>query len=455
MHAHIILNAVNSKTGRKPHIDNDRSDALADRVQKLAAERGMGVLPLLSERRRRIRAGEIDPLSTTQDVRMTPSEIAMRARGVRSWVADIRDEIDGLVPQCRTYAELVSRMEADGYSVERSRRGLGFRHPDSTGSDKKVLAIGLGLAYTESGLSSRIGCDFDSVLSGDAGGRVGDRPPAPQMRRRLRDLDVREWIELQFRAGPRRALTDIDAVIDAIAVVRREGLSTAADLTERLDSLSDRVRAMERDCDDIDAASREAAAALDAARSIDDARAELSGLPRGPWNRGVRIRRNELVARIAEERARIDRVLDRSGAFLESRGLMDASDAGKIEAVLRRLRERAGSLGGRVAAERERLDAVVSARSVLDVLEGRRVRPVRPRSEVEYAPVAPISPARPAPMAEARKRAAARRHDDLESIKRLLAVKPIAGGIEREPHAIRPTAARPTEKIRPMAPARR
>lgn len=455
MHAHIVMNAVNSKTGRKAHIDNDGSDALADRVQKLAADRGMGVLPLLSERRKRIRAGEIDPLSTAQDVRMTPSEIAMRARGVRSWVADIRDEIDGLVPECRSYAELVSRMEADGYSVEHSRRGLGFRHPDSTGSDKKILAIKLGLSYTESGLSTRIGSDFDSVLAGDGEGKGTVDSPGHKAHRRLRDLDVREWIELQFRIGPRRSLSDIDAVIDAIAVIRQEGLSTSADLIERLDSLSGRVSALERDSDEIAAASREAAYALEAARRMDATREEISRLPKGPWDKTSRIRRNELVKQMVDDQAAVDRVIDRARVFLGSSGLLDAPDADKVEGVLHRLRERSASLGSQVSEEREKLDTIVSARSCLDVLQGRRVRPVRSRSGIDYTPVVPVAPSRRSAGAEMRERSAERQRDDLKSIRRLLAARPVKRDLESESRAIRPTGARPFKDIRPLAQTKR
>lgn len=387
MHAHIVLNAVNALTGRKAHIDRDGSDRLADQVQKIAERHGMGVLPLLSERRKRIRSGEIDRDETGQAVRMSPAEIAMRARGVRSWVAEIRDEIDRLAPECRSFGELVERMEADGFSVERSRRGLGFRHPESCGSDKKILATKLGLMYTERGLKSRIGCDIDRIIEdgpspGPALGRRYDRAVRPPLRR----IGTREWIDRQLRLGPRRSLADTEAMVNALATTKAEGVSNAVDLRTLLHEVKDEVSALESKSDEMSAAVREVSAALDAAREIASARCELAALPGGAWSREARLRRNDLLERVTEGEAAVEKVLSRSRRFIESADLSEASDVAKLELVMRQLDVRLSEVREGVLSETRRLDAITSAVSVLDVIASRRVRPVRATSGEQLVP---------------------------------------------------------------------
>lgn len=387
MHAHIVLNAVNALTGRKAHIDRDGSDRLADQVQEIAGRHGMGVLPLLSERRRKIRAGEIDGSETGQAVRMSPTEIAMRARGVRSWVAEIRDEIDGLAPECRSFGEFVERMEADGFSVERSRRGLGFRHPESCGSDKKILATKLGLMYTESGLRSRIGCDIDRIIEDGPGpGLDLDRRYDRGVRPPLRRLGTEEWLERQFRLGPRRSLADTEAMIDAIATARAERVSGSADLRSLLEEVACGVMELKSKSDEMRSAVREVSAALDSARDVAAAREELSRLPDGAWNREVRTRRNLLLRRVTDGEIAVEKVLSRSLRFIESADLSEARDVAKLEMIMRQLEARLAEVRDGVQSETRRLDAITSAASVMDVIAGRRVRPVRAPSAERLVP---------------------------------------------------------------------
>jgi len=180
MHAHVIINAVNRLDGKKVHISKRMSDELARELQAIAAKHDLRTLPDLKERRRKL-ANE-RKARTEQAVRMSHAERDMRLDGRRSWVAEIRDTIDECVSKAKTYDNFISLMHARGYRVETSRRGLGFRHPDSTGHDKKVLADKLGTAYSEEGLRERLG---DPDRTPDKTGRLGGRSRASTLKHRL------------------------------------------------------------------------------------------------------------------------------------------------------------------------------------------------------------------------------------------------------------------------------
>ena len=89
-------------------------------------------------------------------------------------MAEIRDAIDKSIANSSDWDEFVERFEAEGFTVEWSRRGIGYRHPDSGGHDKKVLASSLGSNYDEFGIRARLGIPVD-VVKGEASSRIARR----------------------------------------------------------------------------------------------------------------------------------------------------------------------------------------------------------------------------------------------------------------------------------------
>lgn len=388
MHAHVVLNAVNAETGRKVQIGSRLSDRLADELQDIAADYGMGQLPHLADRRRALAAGR--EVESVTYCRMSAAERAMRARGQRSWVAEIRDAIDRAVSESGDFEEFRARMEHDGFRVERSRRGLGFRHPDSTGHDKKVLASRLGTDYTDEGIRCRLSFAFDEHLLDapvevrPSDGHAGRPDPIAVLAGRgrvpLKDRGRRgllEQITAMVRMGPRRSCARLESVVDAISTVKEEGIDSTAKLARGVADATELVLSLEREVslmeDGFEAASR----ALDAATAAREARAELKGLPEGHWDKETRIRRNELLVEISDRDDEARRCLEKASAFIESRGLGAASRVDQAATLVREFGSRSDGIRRRSEDARAKLRKLASAEQVVDALSGKKVQVAR------------------------------------------------------------------------------
>lgn len=392
MHAHVVLNAVNKATGKKVQIGSKLSDRLADELQDLAAEYGMGQLPRLADRRRSLASGkEVDSASFKK---MSAAERAMRKRGQRSWVAEIRDAVDRAVSESGDFEEFKARLEHDGFKVERSRRGLGYRHPESTGHDKKVLASRLGTDYTDEGIRCRLSFAFDDHLLDSPvdveSPKVGSERPDPiaalagRGRVPLKDRSRRglvEQIAAMVRMGPRRSCARIEAVIDAMATVREEGIASASALSRGVAEATELVLALECEVSLMEDGFGAASRALRAAADARDARSELKGLPDGFWDKGTRIRRNGLLEEIAKKDDEARRSLEKASRFMDSKGLGEAPHVDQAAALVRELGERADGIRRRSEAARAQLRKLVAAEQTVEALSGKRVRPIRRGSE--------------------------------------------------------------------------
>lgn len=396
MHAHIILNAVNADTGYKAHMDQERNDELAAIAQDIAKGHGMDVLPDLAERRRAVRQEKKS--WTGQWQYQSESERAMRRRGARSWVAEIRDAVDRAVAGAGSFQEFRALMEAKGFKVEWSRRGLGFRHPESTGRDKKIMAERLGTDYTEDGLRARISFDYDDCLvakskaeRADLKRHQGIRMYAGTLEENRRDVTLSDWISRQMHVGLRRRMADMQGLIDAAAIIEAEGITSVTELraitTERaavVDHLEAEVRIMEE-------GARHALELLDAAKELDHARIDLQLIPKhGFLDVETRRRRNELLTAVTEKKEFCRRALQKAQGLIGERGLADAGELEQARAVLAEINRRSEEAGRECAEQKRELAPLLRAEAQVDYLEGGRVRPIRPKSGIIYA----LQPAR-------------------------------------------------------------
>lgn len=386
MHSHAVLNAVNANTGRKAHIDRRETDSLADGLQEIAAGFGMGQLPKLAEWRHALRTGDL--MTEPSSKRVSAAEKALRARGKRSWVAEIRDEIDRAIKYSGDFDSFKAWLEHDGFKVERSRRGLGFRHPESTGHDKKVLASSLGSDYTDEGIRARISFAFDEhLLDGSDANHTearrdsiavrASKGKAPLKDRRPQRLADR--LTEMVRLGPRRNCAQISGVIDAISTVKNEGYSSVGELEAGVALANEQVLNLEREISLIEDGFSAASRALRAATELRDAKWKLESLPKGFWDKNTRMRRNELVETISEQEDLVRRSLEKASRFLDSRGLSEAPWIDQASELVSEIGKRSDGVRERAAKARDRLEALTRAENAFSAAAGRTVMPERRR----------------------------------------------------------------------------
>lgn len=354
MHAHIILNAVNASTGLKVQISSEDSDMLDHQAQKIGEEHGMNFFPDLADWRAAVREGRQTP--TIQSVRMSAAERSLRRRGRRSWVAEIRDAIDRSIENSSDWDEFVEKFEADGFKVEWSRRGIGYRHPDSGGHDKKVLASSLGSNYDEFGIRSRLGIPID-VVTGELSSRVTrqqeHKSQVPNAgysphRRGFQDT-LKSRIAAQSR---RRGVGAISAGIKALSLISAEGYGSVSEVEEACRSQMLKVEAMECEIHEIESSISIAEDVIERSKRIESARARIAELESLPsFAQSERKERNALLLQIDDDTAFCKMAFSKVATEISE----PESYANEAGIILNRLRNELGDLS--VSLERARADA--------------------------------------------------------------------------------------------------
>ncbi len=377
MHAHVILNAVNSSNGLKAQITPEDSDNMARVAQEIARGHGMGTLPDLSERRKATREGRQAP--TIQSVRMSAAERSLRRRGRRSWVAEIRDAIDESIANSSDWDEFVERFEAEGFTVEWSRRGIGYRHPDSGGHDKKVLASSLGSNYDEFGIRARLGIPVD-VVNGEASSRISRRQghnfqdPSTGYSPHHRGLENTLRSRIAAKSS-RHGVGVISAGIKALSAISEAGYSSVSEVEEAFRSQMLKVETMEHGVHEIESSISIAEDVIERSKRIESARARIAELESLPsFTQSERKERNTLLLQVDEDATFCKMAFSKIATEVSGA----ESYANEAVIILNRLRNELGDLS--VSLDRARTDAKSLSES-LGAIEGfvgaRAVRDLR------------------------------------------------------------------------------
>lgn len=354
MHAHVILNAVNANSGLKVQITPEDSDSMARVAQEIAGEHGMGMLPDLSDRRKAIREGRRKP--TAQSVRMSEAERSLRRRGGRSWVAEIRDAIDRSIANSSNWDEFVERFEADGFTVEWSRRGIGYRHPDSGGHDKKVLASSLGLNYDEFGIRARLGIPVD-VVAGDIESRISSRKLSETKTKSIGYTPQNKGFDnaLKWRIASKSKRAGIGAIsagVKALSVISANGYSSVTEVEDAFRSQMLKVEAMEHEVHEIESSISIAEDVIERSKRIESARARIAELESLPsFAQSERKERNALLLQIEDDTAFCKMAFSKVATEISG----PESYANEAGIILNRLRNELGDLS--VSLDRARADA--------------------------------------------------------------------------------------------------
>lgn len=376
MHAHIILNAVNANSGLKVQITPEDSDSMARVAQEVAGEHGMGMLPDLSDRRKAIREGRRKP--TAQSVRMSAAERSLRRRGGRSWVAEIRDAIDRSIANSSSWDEFVERFEADGFTVEWSRRGIGYRHPDSGGHDKKVLASSLGSNYDEFGIRARLGIPVD-VVAGDIESRISSRKQSEANTKSIGYKPQNKGFDnaLKWRIASKSKRAGIGAIsagVKALSVISANGYSSVTEVENAFRTQMLKVEAMEHEVHEIESSISIAEEVLERSEKISSARTRLAELESSfSFTPKDRKERNALLSQIDTDTAFCSAALSKISAdalgaeryAVEARLILDGlrDRLGELSVSLDRARADAESLNESLVA----IEGFIGARTVRDL----------------------------------------------------------------------------------------
>ena len=126
IHDHIIVNAVNFNTGRKLHMTSRDLQAMKEQLNLLCRRHGLEAIP-------------------DSGKKIADGEYWTKRRGVDPWKQELRDVIELVGAQAKTYEEFKNTLKYD-WNIEITRdtgKGMTYVHP----SGKKVRGKKLGIVY--------------------------------------------------------------------------------------------------------------------------------------------------------------------------------------------------------------------------------------------------------------------------------------------------------------------
>lgn len=386
MHAHIVVNAVYPEDGRKVWRSDRQVRREADAEIEILEAHGLRALPHLKDVRAAVERGE-RAVTTRQWSQVGPAERAIVARGGRSWVADIRHAVDECVDASGSWPEFVAAMRSRGYEVSVGRRGVVYRHP-LAGSMHMMRKRGdeMGADYSEAGVRARLGVRHDAVLG--AGPRtLAERVEALRTRceeaesaqdvlrrhgvkaaaRPRGQVTFEEWLAGKAsRRRTRESVAGFEQALRALSTIRREGIGSRAELSRAVSEALLAARAADEAAGEVEDGAAQALEMVARAEAAERARAEIAGLPNGPWSRETRMRRNELAATIDDGEAFCRGGLAKASSWLAANGLAGASQLEQSRALAEEYGRRADALQADVEAQVARLESLVEARLVVE-----------------------------------------------------------------------------------------
>lgn len=343
MHAHVILNAVNDKTGRKVHITDGKAISLARNLQTIAPELGMSQMQdIVAQRlgeRTEYRGIEKTPRlrrdqKTNQPEKISAAERNLVARGQRSWIHEIRVAVNNAAAEANGFFNFVALCEKQGIMVEWSRNGIGFRNSESM----KALGCSLGSAYTEEGIKARLGQLFDGETTRwrkPARTKTYTRYQVIGME--LRALGIKASYDTtpatladRLEDNPRWTHNKPKDVIASIATIRKYNITSREGLRRAIEEQSAIAADKYKYASELQTSLDQTQKAFDAAVAARDAKVKLAQLPDVRfWDTETRRKRNELENALTEQTEIAQSILAKADTWLQENGYGNWSDLDK------------------------------------------------------------------------------------------------------------------------------
>lgn len=163
VHAHVVVNAVHPETGDKLQISAKDWNRMSELKNEICHVHGLGTTETVFEH---LRNNRWESQSKAREAAIAQ----MKKRGARSWVEDIRNQIDLAANESHSWSDFMDRLNRNGVRVTREKKsrgeGLVFWHPQSNGTKYKIRGKRLGGNYTEAALCRRMSFDFRELKPG-------------------------------------------------------------------------------------------------------------------------------------------------------------------------------------------------------------------------------------------------------------------------------------------------
>lgn len=232
VHAHVVVNAVHPETGDKLQISAKDWNRMSELKNEICHAHGLGTTETVFEH---LRNNRWESQSKAREAAIAQ----MKKRGARSWVEDIRNQIDLAANESHSWSDFMDRLNRNGVRVTREKKsrgeGLVFWHPQSNGTKYKIRGKRLGGNYTEAALCRRMSFDFRELKPGRQVLGEIDQDLYFDIKSRELDLNLNKpekfgdrMISLSYKKNATQR------TLELLSVLKSFGITNRADLKARL-----------------------------------------------------------------------------------------------------------------------------------------------------------------------------------------------------------------------------
>lgn len=232
VHAHVVVNAVHPEKGDKLQISAKDWNRMSELKNEICQAHGLGTTETVFEH---LRNNRWESQSKAREAAIAQ----MKKRGARSWVEDIRNQIDLAVNDSHSWSDFMDRLNRNGVRVTREKKsrgeGLVFWHPQSKGTKYKIRGKRLGGNYTEAALCRRMSFDFRELKPGRQVLGEIDQDLYFDIKSRELDLNLNRpekfgdrMISLSYKKNATQK------TLELLSVLKSFGITNRADLKSRL-----------------------------------------------------------------------------------------------------------------------------------------------------------------------------------------------------------------------------
>lgn len=240
VHAHVVVNAVHPETGDKLQISAKDWNRMSELKNEICHAHGLGTTETVFEH---LRNNRWESQSKAREAAIAQ----MKKRGARSWVEDIRNQIDLAANESHSWSDFMDRLNRNGVRVTRERKsrgeGLVFWHPQSNGTKYKIRGKRLGGNYTEAALCRRMSFDFRELKPGRQVLGEIDQDLYFDIKSRELDLNLNKpekfgdrMISLSYKKNATQKTLELLSVLNSFGITNRADLKSKLSEVDKISS---------------------------------------------------------------------------------------------------------------------------------------------------------------------------------------------------------------------------